>query len=58
MLNHITKPPNKKDSSNIVDISIDKRAWEDIFRVTKENSYGHYQCTQKSRLWEDWGWLG
>lgn len=50
MLNHITKPPNKNDSSNIVDVSIDKRAWEDIFRVMKEKSYGHYQCTQKRRL--------
>lgn len=47
MLNHITKPPNKND---IVDISIDKSAWEDIFRVMKENSFGHYQCTQRSRL--------
>lgn len=50
MLNHITKPPNKNDSSNTVDISIDKRAWEEIFRVMKENSYGQYQCTQKQTL--------
>lgn len=39
VLNNIREPQSEKDTKGFINILIDRKAWKDIFRVMKENSW-------------------